>query len=371
MNILHVSSVKNWGGGEKNIEDLCEEFPKYYPEVNNIILCIKNGLFHKRLQKSNLKFETASLAFKMDLRFSIKIIQLCKKHKIDIIHIHDPSAIQLCILADKLYDLPPFIFNKKTSFPIKNRKSTLYKYNYPKIKKYFCVSKETEKITAESILDKSKLITIYNGINIDKMTTTADFSLKEKFNISPDKKIIGIIGNHIRAKNLETLIDVIDIVVNKLKIQNLHFIQIGNFTDRTIDLKNKVEELNLNSYINFTGYVENASAFIPQFDVLLMTSQSEGLPLVIYESFFYKVPVISTDVGGIPEAIEHKVNGLLAPKHNPEALANLILAFFRNPEDSEKYTNLSYKKLIEKFTTKTMIIESYNQYKKIISDNLL
>ncbi|PKP16211.1 MAG: glycosyltransferase family 1 protein, partial [Bacteroidetes bacterium HGW-Bacteroidetes-23] len=223
MNILHVSAVKNWGGGEGQIESLCVELKEYYTEINSIILCVKNGLFHKKLSNSSLNFYTAPLKINLDIRFALKIGQLCKKHKIDIIHIHDPSAIALTIIADKFYNLPPFIFSKKTSFPIKKKKLTLYKYNYPKIKKLICVSNETKKIAAESIFDKKKLVTIYDGTSLEDKSSITPFLIREKYNLNNSIKVIGIIGNHIRAKHYETLIQVIDIIINKKNRKDFFF----------------------------------------------------------------------------------------------------------------------------------------------------
>ena len=91
MTILHVSAVKNWGGGENHIENLCFELKATHPEVKNIVLCVKGSLFHSRLLKTDINFETAPLAYNLDFRFSMKIARLCKKYKVDLIHIHDPS----------------------------------------------------------------------------------------------------------------------------------------------------------------------------------------------------------------------------------------------------------------------------------------
>ena len=49
MTILHVSAVKNWGGGENQIETLCYELQQSNPDVNNIVLCVKNKQFDNRL----------------------------------------------------------------------------------------------------------------------------------------------------------------------------------------------------------------------------------------------------------------------------------------------------------------------------------
>ncbi|MBE0390484.1 glycosyltransferase involved in cell wall biosynthesis [Flavobacterium sp. 7E] len=370
MTILHVSAVKNWGGGENHIENLCFELKNTHPEVTNIILCVKNGLFHSRLSKTDLQFETAPLAFNLDFRFSRKIIKICKENKVDMIHIHDPSAIALCIIADKFYNLPPFIFSKKTSFPIKKKKTTLYKYNYSKIKKYLCVSNETKRVTQESITDKDKLTTIYHGTNLKYKSTETPYQLREKFVIDPSKKIIGIIGNHIRAKNFETLIETVNIIINKEKRKDLIFIQIGNFTDRTPELLANVKKYKLENHIIFLGYTPNASNFIPQFDALLVTSQSEGIPQVIFESFYHKKPVISTNVGGIPEIIEHNINGLLSPKHDPKDLAKQISYLLNNPDIVSKFTSASYKKLLSQYTTKIMAEKTLEQYINNIDINI-
>ena len=369
MTILHVSAVKNWGGGENQIETLCHELKQSNPDVNNIVLCVKDKAFHERLKKTNIIYETAPLAYNLDFRFSLKIIKLCKKYKADIIHIHDPSAIALTIIADKLSKLPPFIFSKKTSFPIKKKKLTLYKYNYPRIKKIFCVSNETKRICEKSIYDKNKLITIYHGTSLLNKSSETPYSLREKFKIDPSKKIIGNIGNHIRAKNLETFVETINYIINIKKRTDFFFVQIGTFTDRTEDLTKRIKELNLEDHLIFLGYTPNASNFIPQFDAFLMTSQSEGVPGVLYESFYHKTPVVSTNVGGIPEIIEDEVNGLLTPKHSPELLSEKIIHLFENETLANKFTTVSFDKLMKNFLASTMAKKMLEQYTNIIREN--
>lgn len=366
MHILHLSAVRNWGGGENHIENLCQELALSNPEVKNTIFCVRNGTFHKRLLKTTLTFIAATMAPKFDPRYFLKLGNVCRKQKVDLIHIHDPSAIVLAILADKFYDLPPFIFSKKTSFPIKQRKKTLYKYNYHKIKKVLCVSKETQKIASAGILDHSKLFTIYHGTNLNTKSTETPFSIREKYGINTDKILIGNIGNHIRAKHLETWVDVADTIINKQNRKDFFFIQIGTFTERTAALIQRVKELQLENNILFLGYTRDASNFLPQFDISLITSQSEGIPQVIYESFYHKTPVVSTNVGGIPEIIDHNINGLLAPMHNYKKLAEHILQLSENPAMQKSFSEHAYDKLTNKFTTYNMAVQTLDVYNEII-----
>ncbi len=366
MNILHISAVKNWGGGENHIENLCFELKRSHPEVRNLILCSRGKKFHNRLKTSGLDFITAPLKINFDPRFLFRIIRICKTEKIDLIHLHDPRAMALAILADKFSSLPPFVFSKKISFPVKRRKQTLYKYNYPKIKKHLCVSDHTKEIVAEAVKDQGKLLTIYHGTRIDNKSDQTPFLLREKFNIFPQQTIIGNIANHHKAKKLESFIEVANELVNKRKKTDFHFVQIGTFTERTPALIEKVRELKLEENVHFLGYTPNASNFLPQFDITLITSSNEGMPQVIYESFYHKVPVVSTNVAGIPEVIESEVTGLLAEKFDHVKLSQHILSLHDQPERIKKMTGLSNKRLFENFTTLKMAERTLDEYKKII-----
>ena len=368
MNILHLSAVSNWGGGENHIENLCTELASSNPEINNIVFCVKNGPFHERLKKTKIEHIAAPLGIKVDLRFSFKLGKVCKSKKIDLIHIHDTTAIQLAIIADKIYNLPPFIFSKKTSFEIKQRKKTLYKYNYPKIKKILCVSEETKRVSEKAIIDHSKLTTIYHGTNLKTKSDKTPFLLRDKLSIDKNKIIIGNVANHIRAKHLDTWINVANRIINDEKKTNFFFVQIGTFTERTQPLLDRIKELDLSPHMVFLGYTPNASNFIPQFDISLMTSQSEGVPQFIYESMYHKIPVISTDVGGIPEIIENETNGLLAPMHDDEKLTKLVLKLSDNTEMKKKFVNDAYNKLIANFTTTKMAQRTVEVYKEILQN---
>lgn len=367
MNILHLSAVKNWGGGENHIENLCHELEQLSPTVTNNILCVKNGHFQKKLGYGKIGVVPARLSFKLDPRYFLKLIRVCKKEKIDLIHIHDTTALALGVLGDYFYDLPPFVFSKKTSFPIKKRESTLHKYNYYKIKKILCVSEETKKVTSLAIKDSTKLATIYHGTRLENKSKETPFLLRKKLGLKPQQKIIGNIANHIRAKSLENFIDIAHTIINEKKRTDFTFVQIGSFTNRTEDLQSKIAALNLQDHVFLLGFLPDASNFISQFDISLVTSQSEGIPGFIYESFFHKVPVISTKVGGIPEIITDGKNGLLANMHDHKKLSDHILYLYDKPELITHFTDLSHKLLIENFTTTKMAEQTLLEYKKVLN----
>lgn len=364
IRILHLSAVKTFGGGENHVINLCRETSRT-GEVENIVLTARDAVLPEILNDHNIRNTGAPLRIKLDLRYALKIIRICRKEKIDLIHIHDTTALSLAVTATKLANLPPFIFSKKTSFPIKNRRRTLYKYNHRNIRKVLCVSEETKRITGLGIKDQDKLVTIYHGTTENK-TASNNFQLREKLGISKDKIIVGTIANHIRAKNLKTWVNLVDHLINRKGQTQFHFVQIGSFTKRTRMYTEMIKNKGLENAISMTGFLPNASNYIPQFDISLLTSQSEGLPQFIYESFYHKVPVVSTNVGGIPEVIKDSENGMLSNPYEAERLADKLIALSQDRELQQKFAEKSYKLLAENFTTRAMAEKTLSEYKNVL-----
>lgn len=364
--ILHISSAKSWGGGEHHIENLCTEL-KAYPEVENTVFCVENSPFFKRLTEKEIPCVPIRLSSKLDFSFSIKILKICKKENYDLIHIHDSTSLTLAVIAAHFKKLPPFIFSKKTSFPIQNRKQTLYKYNFPNLKKILCVSEATKAVTEEQVSDKKRLVTIYHGTCLETKSEITPFQLSEKLNIPEETFIIGNIANHIWPKNLETFIKVAHYLINIKKNKNLHFVQIGSFFSLTTKLQKLIGDYDLEKNFSFLGYLPQASNFIPQFDILAVTSQIEGVPQVIYESFYHEVPVVSTNVGGISEVIDHHENGLLSEAFDYKNLSENILLLLKNEELRRKFTRNAKRKLMKNFTTSLMAEKTLSEYKKVIN----
>lgn len=364
MRILHLSAALKWGGGENHLENLCHELKE---EVENVVFCVEGGMLQERLKSTEVRHIAAPLFNKLDPRFVLKLARICRKEKFDLLHIHDSTALTLAVMADHFASLPPFILSKKTSFPIRPRRRTLFKYNYPKIKKILCVSEATRKISSQTLRNPERLQVIYHGTRLDNKSLISPFQIRKKYNIPDSAVLVGSIGNHIEAKHLETFVRTAHYLLKVKKRTDFYFIQIGNFSRRTQALKTMVKELGLENNLFFTGYIPEASAFIPQFDVTLITSEIEGIPQVIYESFYHNTPVVSTEVGGIPEIIENKINGLLCSAYDEVGLGENLLFLIDNPQVIPNFVKISKEKLLSKYTSRITAEKTLTEYKIAIN----
>ena len=208
-----------------------------------------------------------------------------------------------------------------------------------------------------------------DGLSLETLHQKTASNIHSKFNIENNKFIIGNVANHVRAKDLGTLILTLDYLVNTLNFKNIHLIQIGRFSNDTQGLKQLIKEKQLKNYITFTGFIQDGYQFTSQFNAFIMSSQSEGLPLTILESFYYKIPVISTKAGGIPEAITHNKNGLLANIKDFKTLALHVKTILESKALSTKITENAYKLVVERFTSNRMADQTIALYNQLLNKN--
>ena len=346
MNILHVCGKKDWGGGENQLLLTIKEIEKN-DKINQFILCPTKSLIFENLAK--LKFRTkifkSPKKINIDPRFIYSIYKIVKNNYIDVIHIHDPDAHTFVVLAIDIFKIKTkVVLHKKTIFPIKNKKYSFYKYNHRSIKHIICVS-EASKKSIEDTIRNIPISVIHDAINIQEI----DFFERKKNNFYT----ILNIANHTRHKNLNTLIEIANQCVNLEKLP-FKFIQIGH-GKLTQELIQKRDHLNLKDSFEFIGFINDVDYFYKTSDAFLLTSVREGLGVSILEASLYKLPIVSSNVGGIPEIVENNVNGLLCDYNDLNCYVQNLKRIFNSKELTDNLTRNAHQKVLDDFSPNVMI----------------
>ena len=154
------------------------------------------------------------------------------------------------------------------------------------------------------IADKTKLS--WNSVDIDKFSNKNDGSFKKEFKLE-DKPIVLFVGNLIKRKNVDSLLE-----AKKIAHSDYYLVVVGD-GPLYKKLTKKVEDDNIHDVI-FTGARDDVENIIPSCDVLILPSFSESFGLVLIEALACGKPVIGSDVGGITEIINDDVGLLVNPK---------------------------------------------------------
>lgn len=169
-----------------------------------------------------------------------------------------------------------------------------------------------------------------------------DYLRQKSKEILPKKETVTFIavGSLIPVKGYELLFEAAKILKDKTHQFKVEIIGNGH---QESELKSKVKKLDLDSEIEFLGYLPNPYAYMNRADLFVMTSVSEALPSALIEAIIIGKPVLITNTSGCREVIEYGKYGMMTER-TPEAFADKMIECIENPELLEKYTKLSHEK---------------------------
>lgn len=137
--------------------------------------------------------------------------------------------------------------------------------------------------------------------------------------------------------------------------------------EKGIDILKEIEsEINGNVIYCTNVSWNEAMIRLKESSILVVPSRMESIPQVIKEAFFLKVPVIATKVGGIPEIITDKINGILISPNDPKQLLKEINMLLKNKELSNNLSSQGYDFVMKNFTWKVLLPKYIEFYKKLV-----
>lgn len=358
--ILHISSHRTWRGGEQQVSYLVNELQKY--NCLQWILCAEGNAMEAYCEQNGIPHYSYQNVFRKSFKNQRILNDLCERHQIDLIHVHDSHSHTLAFMAALFGNERPIIVSRRVDFPVKDNFFSRKKYNHPAIRRYICVSNKIREVLEKDIEDKSKLRVVYSGIDVSRFQGKVNTHILHKnFGIPSDKLIIGNISAIADHKDHFTFVDTADILVRQGI--NAVFMIVGE-GELDEEIRKYILSKNLEKHIIMTGFQDNIPDILPEFDVFLFTSKTEGLGTSLLDAFACRIPVVTTNAGGIPEIVSHEVNGLMAEVGDAEFLAQQTLRVLNDNHLREKLTENALKTL-ENFSSEKMAAETYKIYNEV------
>lgn|GEM_PF-1370045 len=358
--ILHIISGTGMGGAERTLFNLLNSNLADKHEMFVISLTPEEE-FGRRI--NNLKIQIHFLNLKrgrIDVFSIYNLIKIVKKIKPNIIQgwMHFGNLVALLVYLTLFDRSIKLIWNIRQSFYGIEIEKKLNKMVI-----YLCAffSKIPNKIIYNSSLssiqhtdfgfsDKNKII-ILNGFDTNywKPNPYKKDLLKKSMNFSEDNFIVGYVGRDDKFKDINTLINAIEIV--SLLNLNIKFVLMGNKLDneniKFIKILHK-----WSSSIRLLGGGFDSYEIMPVFDLLVLSSKSEAFPNVVGEGMSMSIPCISTSVGEISQLINDC--GWLIPVGDSNILSDKIVEAYNLFLNNKKYWNEL------RFKSRNRIIKYFN-----------
>jgi len=349
-NILFYTDSPIYGGAERQIVLLAKFLDSKKYSVS--LACSKqNEELMRELEKINKKVFRLNVAHKHDPRHFFHLKKIIHSNNIALLHAHvwNPASCRYAYLAAKSCKIP-LIITEHDPGKISILKTIIKKWLIKNVSAVIAVSHENAKLLAELYPDlKDKITVIHNGIDI------AEFESRLKEKQKFDKKTILCVAELHPRKGLKYLIE----AFNKIDDDNLQLIIAGDGSE-----KRKLKQMKSN--VILLGKRDDVPQLMAASDLFVLPSLHEAFGLVLLEAMIAKLPIISTNSGGVPEIIEHGKNGLLVPPANSDALAEAIKTLLNSPELNKKFIQNGLEKVYKNFRAETMAEKTAEVYDKFL-----
>ena len=185
-----------------------------------------------------------------------------------------------------------------------------------------CLSKDWEKALL-SIAPDANIKIIFNAVPLPDGLGCRNNKPQKTINLL----FLGLIGDR---KGIFDLLD----VLKKLDQKNQNFILTIAGNGDIEKLNTIIQKYNLNQKVKYVGWItgNEKEQLFKQTDIFILPSYGEGMPMSILEAMSYGIPVIATDVGGIPEVIIHEKTGILIPPGDKKALKQALQSLIYDSE---------------------------------------
>ncbi len=279
INVLHLIPTSKFSGAEKVIEQICLNINK---EKYNMFIICSGGELYNKYAKNNFnvfKLNVNTPGLKKMLEYS----NFLKAQKIDIVHAHGIRASLFALLAKLLFRLNIIIISHIHETSDWLRSKGINKLIDRLIRNHFSINILCGKHVFEhyttygKYIDISRIRVISNSVDLLDINKYVNDILVNKYK-NNDDFIFGFVGRFTKVKGLVPLIT--KLIENKEVLENAKLILVGD-GEEADELKRKVIKNDLGGRIMFVGYQENIYDYIAIFDLLILPSISEGLPMVI------------------------------------------------------------------------------------------
>lgn len=363
MRILQLNFTRKIGGTEHKLIDYAVEFKKKGVALMSCTLEGK-GRLSEEFQKSGVYLHTIGITSPWKLFRLLKFIRFILRGHFDLVHVYGLKAQVLTAFLLKLLGVPAIISGLESNNDWRRwYHVAVERLSYPFLSGWVAVSKKVKLVHVQrEKIDPKRIKVVHSSVNVDnfpiELVKKRD-QILEKHQIPKDTFVIGNVASIIPIKGHKYLLQAVKAF--KTAGRNFKVFLVGD--ERTQgQIPRLIRELGLENEVIVTGFVPTIKDYLPAFDVFVLPSLLEGLPISILEAMVLGIPVVASNVGGIPEVIQNGTNGYLVPPKDPNSIQQRIEELWENPATWKTLSENARKTVLNKYSLSQKVEEIISYY---------
>lgn len=320
VGVLMLAKGLGRGGAERLLTGMVRHIDRSRFRVEVAYMLPWKDAFVTEIEATGVPVHCLDARRAISLGWVGRLRDLVRSHDIRLVHTHMPLSAAMARLALRGTGGPAMLHTEHNlwgRYPRPTRCANALTYG--RNARVIAVSGSV----AASIRSRRPVHTVVHGIDIAALRhgPNAKAQARRTLGLPNHVTVVGTVGNFTAKKDHTTMLRAFADVKREHRGARLVLVGIGPLENM---LRGQAQELHLSDAVLFTGMRDDVYDLLPAFDVFVLSSRFEGLPIAMLEAMGSGVPPVATRVGGIPEVITHDQNGLLVEPNDAAELAGSV-----------------------------------------------
>ena len=359
MKILHIETGRHLYGGALQVHYLIKGLRSL--DCRNVLVCPQHSQIAESVQ-SYAKIYAVPIAGDLDVGLLWRLCRIIRKELPDIIHVHSRRGADIWGGLAALIARRPAIITRRVDNP---EIPLLARMKYRLYKRVITISEGIKNVLVAQGVPETKTVCVHSAVDTELFYSGCDRNwLLQEFELPADSKTVGMVAQLIDRKGHRYLFKAVPEILKK--VPETVFLLFGKGPLEN-NLRKKVTEQGLTKHIRFAGYRDDLHRIMPCLDLLVHPALMEGLGVSLLQAAACGVPIVASNVGGIPEIVHDCINGYLVEPARSEVLADKIIELLQDSSIADQLAVEGPKIINKYFSIEAMVNGNFKIYKKILN----
>ncbi len=360
MKILHVESGKHFYGGARQVAYIIKGLSEL--GVDNILACPAGADIAREVSPYAQVCEM-SMKGDADIGLVSRLTAIIRSERPDIIHLHSRRGADLWgSIAAKLTKTP-CILSRRVDNP-ESRLAVTLKYRlYDHV---ITISEAIRQVLLSEGVSPEKVTCVRSAVDATPyLQPVSRQAMQNEFGLPENALVIGIVAQLIPRKGHGYLIDAVETLASEYP--HIRVLCFGQGPIRS-QLESAVLQRRLSDIIHFTGFRTDLPKWLGGLDILAHPADMEGLGVSLLQASAAAVPIVTTRAGGLPEAVQEGVTGILIEPGDTHALTVALKQLIENIDLRKQLGAAGRKRIMSDFSVEAMTKGNLDVYRKVLSE---
>ncbi|MGH9557037.1 MAG: glycosyltransferase [Terriglobales bacterium] len=370
LRVCHIASGDRWAGAEAQVAALLRYLARR-PDLHLSAILLNEGRLAEELRRAGIEVEIIPEIGTGFLRLTREAQARLRNQNVRILHSHRYKENLLAAIVARLCRVPHVVCSVHGSpEPFSGFRGMKQRFLH-------ALNRLVLRFAADSVIsvsaelcarlqhqvNSSKLLLVHNGIDPQRVRSPLDpVEARRRLGLPQDCLVVGTAGRLEPVKRLDLFLQAARQILHAHP--NAWFLIAGEGS-LAETLRQQARTLGLEDRALLLGHRDDIYDVLRACDLFLLCSDHEGLPMVLLEAMHLGVPVVARNVGGVPEVVVHKENGMLVNSERPDDLARACQQLLVDPQLRESLASAGSSWVRKRFTLETAASEVADLYHRL------